>query len=382
MFQELRLNDSAIKGEDLWVPVMKAGGYEAVTSGKLWAAMGRHLGAPKGMTDLSHRVKKAYETQLLPFERALRKGEVPGVSVPPEMEPSAKSRAAPDISGQHKAAKRDGGPGRTAGRGEAKRARGGGRNGGRGGRGAAVARSFLSGMGLIGARVLIKYDADTEDEPPVFYIGTVKSFSKERHHVDFDDGDTEDIDLSEEVWRIAKAEDEAEAQSGGKVAMKEADLANIDKEPGAQKKDSSQDAEAEAAKLQEAGVGGSKPSKDNALDQSDEEHFTQAKELQEPDVVVRGERFKVREGFIEGERCYEIYVIVGPMDKDDIKVKCWPEGHVRVTGTPHPGIEKWTKDPIEHNIYLPSPIDPYSAKALVTLHGLLYISIVMAASTS
>ncbi len=45
--------------------------------------------------------------------------------------------------------------------------------------------------------------------------------------MDFDDGDTEDIDLSEEVWRVAKAEDEAEAQSGGKVAMKEADLANI-----------------------------------------------------------------------------------------------------------------------------------------------------------
>lgn len=36
-----------------------------------------------------------------------------------------------------------------------------------------------------------------------------------------------------------------------------------DKEAGAQKKDSSQDAEAEAAKLQEAGVGGSKPSKDS-----------------------------------------------------------------------------------------------------------------------
>ena len=34
-----------------------------------------------------------------------------------------------------------------------------------------------------------------------------------------------------------------------------------DKEAGAQKKDSSQDAEAEAAKLQEDGVGGSKPSK-------------------------------------------------------------------------------------------------------------------------
>ena len=45
------------------------------------------------------------------------------MSVPPEMEPGAKSRGAPDISGQHKAAKRDGGPGRTAGRGEAKRAR-------------------------------------------------------------------------------------------------------------------------------------------------------------------------------------------------------------------------------------------------------------------
>ena len=29
--------------------------------------------------------------------------------------------------------------------------------------------------------------------------------------------------------------------------------------------------------------------------------------------------WQVREGFIEGERCYEIYVIVGPMEKDDIK---------------------------------------------------------------
>ncbi len=59
----------------------------------------------------------------LALVQALRKGEIPGVSVPPEMEPGAKSRGAPDISGQHKAAKRDGGPGRTAGRGEAKRAR-------------------------------------------------------------------------------------------------------------------------------------------------------------------------------------------------------------------------------------------------------------------
>lgn len=89
---------------------------------------------------------------------------------------------------------------------------------------------------------------------------------------------------------------------------------------------------------------------------------------------------------------------------------------MRVMGTPHPGIEKWTKvhspllhaqwsavsgaarpsslysvhsasgaetlymilclqDKIEHNIQLPSPIDPYSAKALITLHGLLYISV-------
>ena len=49
---------------------------------------------------------------------------------------------------------------------------------------------------------------------------------QERHHVKFDDGDTDDINLSEEVWRLATADDEAEAsQAGGRVAMKEADLA-------------------------------------------------------------------------------------------------------------------------------------------------------------
>jgi hypothetical protein len=30
-------------------------------------------------------------------------------------------------------------------------------------------------------------------------------------------------------------------------------------------------------------------------------------------------------------------------DFDMRRVKCWHEGRVRVHGTPHPGIEKWTK---------------------------------------
>lgn len=51
-------------------------------------------------------------------------------------------------------------------------------------------------------------------------------YLQERHHVKFDDGEIDDINLSEEVWRLATADDETEAsQAGGRVAMKEADLA-------------------------------------------------------------------------------------------------------------------------------------------------------------
>lgn len=43
----------------------------------------------------------------------------------------------------------------------------------------------------------------------------------------FDDGDEDDIDLSREVWRLATAEDEADAkQNDGMVAMKDTDVTN------------------------------------------------------------------------------------------------------------------------------------------------------------
>lgn len=52
----------------------------------------------------------------------------------------------------------------------------GGRQGGRGGRGGGRTRE--AGAGLVGSRVLIKFDNEDKEEGPCFYIGTVKSFNK------------------------------------------------------------------------------------------------------------------------------------------------------------------------------------------------------------
>lgn len=53
------------------------------------------------------------------------------------------------------------------------------------------------------------------------------SGAQDGHHVSFDDGDEDDIDLSREVWRLATAEDEADAkQNDGMVAMKDTDVTN------------------------------------------------------------------------------------------------------------------------------------------------------------
>ncbi|CAL8463981.1 g3516 [Coccomyxa elongata] len=371
MRQGIPLGDNKISLQQLWQPVVQAGGYEAVTANKSWAAIGRQFNPPKNMTDLSHRIKKAYESHLLPFEKALRKGEISGVKMPPELETGTMAIASKVAGGDTRAVKREGGP-RAAGQSAAKRAKGCGPKVKQGGRG--NARSVTGGMGLISARVLIKFDDEEAPDGAVFYIGTVASFSKDKHHVIFDDGDEDDIDLSEEVWRLATQKDEEEAgQNDGKVPVK-----NTDIEPGqasgahdVASQDTlrwpSPDSGMAIDKKQEAAT--NQPSTAEALELSQRES-----EL-EPDVVVEGKQFKVREGVCDGQPCYEIYVMVGPINKEDVKVKCWPEGRVRVLGTPHPGIKKWTKDKVEHNIQLPSPIDPYSAKALITVHGLLYISV-------
>ncbi|BDA49086.1 probable AT-rich interactive domain-containing protein 3 at C-terminar half [Coccomyxa sp. Obi] len=326
-------------------------------------------GTPESTTEKALQALDAFLADMGAQSTALRKGEISGVRMPPALGSgpvATASKAAGGDSTAHKAGKREGGKMKSAGQSAAKRAKGGGPGVKQGGRGSA--RSVTGGMGLINARVLIKFDVEGAPGRAVFYIGTVASFSKEKHHVIFDDGDEDDIDLSEEVWRLATQEDEKEArQNDGKVPVKD-----TDSEPG--KASGAHNVASQATNLgmvadknREAAT--NEPSIAGALELSQK-----GSEL-DPDVVVRGQQFKVREGVCEGKPCYEIYVMVGPMNKEDVKVKCWPEGKVRVMGTPHPGIELWTKDKVEHNIQLPSPIDPYSAKALITLHGLLYISV-------
>lgn len=47
MRQGIPLGDNKISLQQLWQPVVQAGGYEAVTANKSWAALGRQFNPPK-----------------------------------------------------------------------------------------------------------------------------------------------------------------------------------------------------------------------------------------------------------------------------------------------------------------------------------------------
>ena len=58
-------------------------------------------------------------------------------------------------------------------------------------------------------------------------------------------------------------------------------------------------------------------------------------------------------------------------------VKCWDSGKLLVCQNPRESDtnEKWGITPLKHKIRLPRPVEASTARALVTLHGQLYISV-------
>lgn len=58
-------------------------------------------------------------------------------------------------------------------------------------------------------------------------------------------------------------------------------------------------------------------------------------------------------------------------------VKCWNSGKLLVCQNPRDTAanEKWGIVPLKHKIRLPKPVVAQTARALVTLHGQLYISV-------
>lgn len=58
-------------------------------------------------------------------------------------------------------------------------------------------------------------------------------------------------------------------------------------------------------------------------------------------------------------------------------VKCWDSGKLLVCQNPRESEanEKWGVVPLKHKIRLPKPVEAGTARALVTLHGQLYISV-------
>ena len=58
-------------------------------------------------------------------------------------------------------------------------------------------------------------------------------------------------------------------------------------------------------------------------------------------------------------------------------VKCWNSGKLLVCQNPRESDanERWGIVPLKHKIRLPKPVEAHTARALVTLHGQLYISV-------
>eukprot|EP00887_Chlorella_sp_A99_P007368 scaffold2.g7368.t1 len=87
-----RFNRQALDVEKLWTLVSRQGGYDATTSGKLWATVGRAFNPPRSMTNLS-----LYERTLLAYERHQQGVEITLPTAAPRRR--AARRPAPAASG-------------------------------------------------------------------------------------------------------------------------------------------------------------------------------------------------------------------------------------------------------------------------------------------
>ncbi|CAL5226175.1 g9003 [Coccomyxa viridis] len=324
----MRIGEHQIPAFDVWMAVLRNGGNEAVTDNKLWATIGRSVTSPpQGMTDLSHRVKSFYQKRLLPAEMELRGA--------PESAVAAAAAAGASKGSRGRGMKRGGG---RASIGNRKR----------------PAKAVPAGANLIGKRILVL--RTPPDSDPEWHIGTIEDWLGEKHSVRFDSGDElQEVLLAEGAagWRNATKRHEDEAEHFGGVVANPDSRKSRGSQMEADQDTSNQKSQSQAT-LEDGGV-----------------------------IIQETEAYKVREVNENGKRSFEAYIMTPGTTKDDIKVKCWPEGRLRIRAEPSAQTEPWPKQvPVEHNIQLPCAVDPHSASALLTLHGLLFVKVIPASSTA
>ena len=74
---------------------------------------------------------------------------------------------------------------------------------------------------------------------------------------------------------------------------------------------------------------------------------------------------------------YEIFMVVGGYNIEDIRIRCFDEGRLLIRGEPHDKVAAnlWAIKPLREEIKLQNRVDAGTARALMTLHGLLYIRV-------
>ncbi|KAK6241460.1 hypothetical protein SCA6_006849 [Theobroma cacao] len=73
--------------------------------------------------------------------------------------------------------------------------------------------------------------------------------------------------------------------------------------------------------------------------------------------------------------CYEVYALVPGLLREEVHVQSDPAGRLVISGQPKQLDNPWGVTPFKKVVSLPSRIDPHQTSAVVTLHGQLFVRV-------
>lgn len=73
--------------------------------------------------------------------------------------------------------------------------------------------------------------------------------------------------------------------------------------------------------------------------------------------------------------CFEVYALVPGLLREELRIQCEPGGQLVITGEPEQPNNPWGVSSFKKVINLPLPIDANQTSAVVTLHGQLFVRV-------
>eukprot|EP00249_Psilotum_nudum_P018850 c26988_g1_i1 orf=723-2252(-) len=73
--------------------------------------------------------------------------------------------------------------------------------------------------------------------------------------------------------------------------------------------------------------------------------------------------------------CFEVYALVPGLLREEVRIQCEPGGQLVIAGEPEQPDNPWGVTPFKRVVNLPLPIDVHLTSAVVTLHGQLFIRV-------